>query len=167
MTEKTDLSKAERAFVLEWAEAVSGWGLPRSAGRVHALLLLAQDPLAADDLARILSVARSNISTCLRDLTAMGLVDVAPEIGVRRSRYVAVAEPDRLAAAVLAYQKARLFGPAHAALRSTRLEGAAGSRLAALARYADDIDGRLSAPPPPAEPDGDARKPKKKKKKKA
>ena len=162
MTENTELSKGAAAFVVNWAEAVSGWGLPRSAGRLHGLLLVAEAPMAADDLAATLGVARSNISTSLRDLMAMGLVEAAPEIGQRRTRYVAISEPDAMAAAVFAYQKARLFDPARDALADANVNGAAADRLAGLSGFAATVDAWVAAVDGPIA----NAKPKKKKKKK-
>lgn len=162
MTDKTEISKGAEAFVLNWAEAVAGWGLPRSAGRLHGLLLTSENPLSADDMAAMLGIARSNISTSLRDLLAMGLVEVAPEIGQRRSRYVAVSDPDAMAAAVFAHQKARLFDPALEALAKANIDGAAGERLARLGGYAAAVGSWLSST---AVPTVDVKAKKKKKKK--
>lgn len=162
MTERPKISKNAETFILNWAEAVAGWGLARSAGRLHGLLLVAADPMAADDMAATLGVARSNISTSLRELLAMGLVEPVPEIGQRRARYAAVTTPDVMAAAVFAHQKARLFDPVRDALRSADVEGIGGERVAALHGFATVVDARLMglAGPP------DTAKPKKKKKKK-
>lgn len=162
MTEKTEISKAAEAFVLSWAEAVSGWGLARSAGRLHGLLLVSEHPLEADEMAAALGVARSNISTSLRDLLAMGLVEAVPVIGKRRTSYRAISAPDAMAAAVFAHQKARLFDPARDALASAEVAGAAGERLAGLSGYAAMVDEWLSGGKAPTSNS----KPKKKKKKK-
>lgn len=162
MTEKTELSKGAAAFILNWAEAVADWGLPRSAGRLHGLLLVSDAPVAADEMAAALGVARSNISTSLRDLIAMGLVEAAPEIGRRRARYVAISEPTAMAAAVLSFQKARLFDRAQAALAGADVGGSAGDRLAGLSNYASVIGAWLDGANPPSQ-SGKSKKKKKKK----
>jgi DNA-binding transcriptional regulator GbsR (MarR family) len=162
MTDKTELSKGAEAFILNWAEAVAGWGLPRSAGRLHGLLLVSEQPMAANDLAMTLGVARSNVSTSLRELMAMGLVEAVPEIGQRRTRYAALSESGTMAAAVFAHQKARLFDPAREVLAKADVEGVAGERLAELRGYASGVDSWLANAAGPSD-DG---KPKKKKKKK-
>lgn len=162
MTEKSEISKSAETFVLNWAEAVSGWGLARSAGRLHGLLLVSEGPLDADEMASVLGVARSNISTSLRDLLAMGLVEAVPEIGKRRTSYRAISAPDAMAAAVFTHQKARLFDPARDALANAQVTGTAGERLAGLSGYAALIDEWLSGSKAPPHNS----KPKKKKKKK-
>jgi len=41
--------------------------LNRTVAQIHAVLYRAQKPLAADQIAALLSVARSNVSTSLRE----------------------------------------------------------------------------------------------------
>ena len=160
MTEKAKISKRSEAFVLKWAEAVSGLGLTRSAGRLHGLLLVSEQSLEADEMAAALGVARSNISMSLRDLLAMGLVEPVPEIGKRRTSYQAISAPETVAAAVFAHQKARLFDPIRDALADA--PNAAGERLSGLSAYAATVDQWLADTSGPTA----GTKPKKKKKKK-
>jgi DNA-binding transcriptional regulator GbsR (MarR family) len=44
------------------------WGINRTVAQVHALLVSAAKPLPADQISATLSVARSNVSTSLREL---------------------------------------------------------------------------------------------------
>jgi DNA-binding transcriptional regulator GbsR (MarR family) len=64
------------------------YGVPRSGGRILALLLLAQEPLAPEQLAEILEISRSNISTNLRVLQMSGLVEKVALSGERCDYYV-------------------------------------------------------------------------------
>ena len=50
-------------------------GVPRIGGRILGLLLLAHEPLSAEDLGDILRVSRASISTNIRLLTSSGLVE--------------------------------------------------------------------------------------------
>ncbi len=50
-------------------------GVPRIGGRILGLLLLAHEPLSAEDIATILKVSRASISTNIRLLTSSGLVE--------------------------------------------------------------------------------------------
>jgi len=54
-----ELTKAAREFILHWGEMGSRWGVNRTVAQVHALLYLSVEPLAAEDIAEALSVARS------------------------------------------------------------------------------------------------------------
>jgi DNA-binding transcriptional regulator GbsR (MarR family) len=50
-------------------------GVPRIGGRILALLMIAHEPLSADDIGSILKVSRASISTNMRILTAGGLAE--------------------------------------------------------------------------------------------
>jgi DNA-binding transcriptional regulator GbsR (MarR family) len=78
------LTKAGREFILHWGEMGSRWGVNRTVAQVHALLYLSLEPLTAEDIADELSVARSNVSTSLRELENWQLVQAAHQMGDRR-----------------------------------------------------------------------------------
>jgi len=63
-------------------------GIPRIGGRVLGLLMLAHEPLSADDLARILKVSRASLSTNLRMLTSSGLVEKTSILHDRTTYYI-------------------------------------------------------------------------------
>ena len=62
------LSPVVERVVLHWGEMGSRWGVNRTVAQIHALLYLSDRPLPAEDIADALGVARSNVSTCLREL---------------------------------------------------------------------------------------------------
>jgi DNA-binding transcriptional regulator GbsR (MarR family) len=78
------LTKAACEFILHWGEIGNRWGVNRTVARVHALLYLSAEPLTAEDIAEALSVARSNVSTSLRELQNWQLVHATHQMGDRR-----------------------------------------------------------------------------------
>ena len=62
----------------------SRWGVNRTVAQVHALLYLSAEPLTAEDIMEALSVARSNVSSSLRELQNWGLVHATHQMGDRR-----------------------------------------------------------------------------------
>lgn len=82
---------AER-LVLHWGEMASRWGVSRTVAQIHALLYLATRPLHAEEIAGTLSVARSNVSTSLRELQAWGIVKVTHVLGDRRDYFEPIAD---------------------------------------------------------------------------
>src|SRR5580698_4860205 len=78
------LSKAAGEFILHWGEMGTRWGVNRTVAQVHALLYLSPEPLTAEDIAETLSVARSNVSTSLKELQNWNLVHIDNRIGDRR-----------------------------------------------------------------------------------
>src|SRR5580693_1860528 len=83
------LSKAAGEFILHWGEMGSRWGVNRTVAQVHALLYLSAEPLTAEDIAETLSVARSNVSTSLRELQNWKLVHTTHQMGDRRDFFSA------------------------------------------------------------------------------
>jgi DNA-binding transcriptional regulator GbsR (MarR family) len=78
------LTDSTRQFILHWGEMGTRWGVNRTVAQVHALLYLSPEPLTAEDIAETLSVARSNVSTSLKELQNWNLVQVDSRIGDRR-----------------------------------------------------------------------------------
>ena len=81
------LSPVARKFILHWGEMGSSWGINRSVAQVHALLYAAGEPLHAEDIAGALEMARSNVSTSLKELQSWGLIRVVHKLGDRRDHY--------------------------------------------------------------------------------
>jgi DNA-binding transcriptional regulator GbsR (MarR family) len=83
------LSPIMRQVVLHWGEMGASWGVNRSVGQIHALLYLVGKPLTAEEIADTLSLARSNVSTSLRELQDWELVQRRHEFGDRRDYFSA------------------------------------------------------------------------------
>jgi len=126
MTENTDnaaslkpveLTPAVRRFVLHWGDMGTTWGVNRSIAQIHALLFVSGRPLNAEEIADALQMARSNVSTSIRDLAEWGLVRRAPIMGERRDHYEAEADVWEMASKIVAIRKAREIDPAAEDLR--------------------------------------------------
>src|SRR6267154_317648 len=81
------LTAVGQKFVLHWGEMGTRWGINRTVAQVHALLFLAPKPLPADEISSTLAVARSNVSTSLRELQGWGIVRVVHVLGDRRDHF--------------------------------------------------------------------------------
>src|SRR5258708_18440637 len=73
------LSPVQQRFILHWGEMGLRWGINRTVAQIHALLFLSPRPLAAEEIAATLGVARSNVSTSLRELQNWPIVK-APHV---------------------------------------------------------------------------------------
>jgi DNA-binding transcriptional regulator GbsR (MarR family) len=78
-----------RQVILHWGEMGTKWGVNRSVGQIHALLYLAGRPLTADEIAETLTLARSNVSTSLKELQDWELVHRQHQLGDRRDFFSA------------------------------------------------------------------------------
>src|SRR5215207_6177364 len=79
-------------FVLHWGEMGTRWGINRTVGQIHALLYLSARPLHAEEIAETLAVARSNVSTSLRELQGWGIVRIAHVMGDRRDHFESMSD---------------------------------------------------------------------------
>ncbi|HEX7418213.1 MAG TPA: hypothetical protein VF315_09185 [Steroidobacteraceae bacterium] len=89
----------------------------RSVSQIHALLYASERPLAAEDIAATLGMARSNVSNSLRELLAWEIIGTAAALGDRRVFYQAETDLWVMVQRIAAGRKTRELDPAAAALR--------------------------------------------------
>ncbi|HEX2841711.1 GbsR/MarR family transcriptional regulator [Hyphomicrobium sp.] len=118
ITVKTDtLPPAVERFVVAWGEMGAVWGVNRSVSQIHALLYISDRALSAEEIAERLKLARSNVSTSLRELMSWSLIRRVSALGDRRDFYEAEADVFEMVRRIAANRKAREIDPAIAALR--------------------------------------------------
>jgi DNA-binding transcriptional regulator GbsR (MarR family) len=99
------------AFILHWGEMGTHWGVNRSVAQIHALLYLADRPLHAEEISDSLRLARSNVSTALKELQAYGIVRRSHVAGDRRDHFVAETDLWDLLMRISAERKRREIDP--------------------------------------------------------
>ncbi len=87
---KNTLTPVAQKFILHWGEMGTRWGINRTVAQVHALLFLSPQPLPADEISETLAVARSNVSTSLRELQGWRIVRVVHVLGDRRDHFESI-----------------------------------------------------------------------------
>ena len=105
------LTSIQQKFILHWGEMGTRWGINRTVAQVHALLFLSPKPLHAEDIAASLSVARSNVSTSLRELQGWGIVRVVHVLGDRRDHFESVKDVWEIFRIVAEERKRREIDP--------------------------------------------------------
>jgi len=105
-----------RAFILHWGEMGTHWGTNRSVAQVHALLYLSDRPLPADDIVDQLKLARSNVSTGLKELQGYGIVRRVHVENDRRDHFVAETDLWEMLMRISAERKRREIDPTIALL---------------------------------------------------
>ncbi len=96
------LSQPMQDFILHWGEMGGRWGVNRSQAQIHALLHIAEKPLPAEEIAETLGIARSNVSTALKELTSWGIIRIERQLGDRRDHFAAVQDMMELVKKVVA-----------------------------------------------------------------
>jgi DNA-binding transcriptional regulator GbsR (MarR family) len=103
-------------FILHWGEMGTHWGASRSVAQVHALLYLSDVPLDAEAITEALGLARSNVSTALKELQGFGIVKRIHIPGDRRDYFTAETDLWDLFMAITAERKRREIDPTIAKL---------------------------------------------------
>jgi DNA-binding transcriptional regulator GbsR (MarR family) len=98
------------------------WGINRTVAQIHALLFLSPKPLNAEEIAETLSVARSNVSTSLKELQGWGIVRIVHVMGDRRDHFESLKDVWELFRQVLDERKRREVDPTLSILRDCVIE---------------------------------------------
>ncbi len=153
MTEITvkpiEISPAIRRFILHWGDMGGQWGVNRSVAQIHALLLVSDQPLNAEEIAEALGLARSNVSNSVKELLGWNLIRRAPIEGDRRDHYEAESDMWEMISRIVAMRKARELDPAAKVLDAcladakadSSASGAAVKRLSDLQELISLLDG--------------------------
>lgn len=105
------LTVIQRHYILHWGEMGTRWGINRTVAQIHALLFLSPQPLAAEDIATTLNVARSNVSTSIRELEGWGLVRPVHVLGERREHYESMKDVWEMFRIIVEQRKRREVDP--------------------------------------------------------
>jgi DNA-binding transcriptional regulator GbsR (MarR family) len=146
------LSDSSRQFILHWGEMGARWGVNRTVAQVHALLYLSPEPLTAEDITETLSVARSNVSTSLKELQNWDLVQSDSRIGDRRDYFRTSADVWTLFLTVLDQRVEREILPTLTMLQRCAVEARAerpsqptiAARITAMQVFLEDLLGWYS-----------------------
>ena len=146
------LNDSTKQFILHWGEMGSRWGVNRTVAQVHALLYLSPESLTAEDIAETLSVARSNVSTSLRELQGWNLVQIDSRIGDRRDFFQTSSDVWTLFLTVVDQRVEREIVPTLTMLRRCAIEARAESqtqptiaaRITAMQVFLEELHGWYS-----------------------
>jgi DNA-binding transcriptional regulator GbsR (MarR family) len=141
-----ELSAAKEQFILHWGEMGTRWGINRTVAQVHALLHVSATALTAEEIADTLAIARSNVSTSIRELQGWGLVRQVYVLGDRRQHYESIKDVWEMFRIIIEQRKRREVDPTLDLLRLclSDLEGGGDQytrdRLKELHDFFSDVD---------------------------
>jgi len=139
--ESDKLHPAVQEFVLRWGDLGGQWGVNRSVAQIHALLILSETALNAEEIAEKLGMARSNVSNSVKELLAWKLIRRVPVLGDRRDYYEAETDMWQMANKVAQGRKEREIDPMLAAIDSAMAEADREPLHPAVARRLADMHG--------------------------
>ena len=146
------LTDSSRQFILHWGEMGARWGVNRTVAQVHALLYLSPESLTAEEIADTLSVARSNVSTSLKELQNWSLVQTDSRMGDRRDYFQTSADVWTLFLTVVEQRVEREILPTLTMLRRCAIEAKAerpaqpaiAARISSMQVFVEDLLGWYS-----------------------
>lgn len=117
------LSDRAENFILHWGEMGTKWGINRTVAQVHALLYVWPDPLDTQTIADTLSVSRSNVSNCLKELQSWGIVERVQKMGDRKDYYETMEDVWEMFRIIAEERKKRELDPTLTVLRECTTDG--------------------------------------------
>ena len=139
------LSPELTRFIEDMGLYFENQGTPRIGGRILGLLMIAHEPLSAEDISKILRVSRASVSTNMRLLTSSGMIEKAPVLHDRTTYYAfsEAALEQRLAVGVKAAVVFRKV--AEEGLAALSKDDSARHRLQASIEWADVLARAMQA----------------------
>ena len=104
-------AEAREQLIRTWGQLSSEWGINRTMGQIHALLMIAPQPLTADDIINQLGISRGNVSMNLRGLIDWGLVHKVYIPGDRKEYYACEKDVWTMALRIARERKKRELDP--------------------------------------------------------
>lgn len=85
---KLELSEEKLNFIEKLGIYYEDYGIPRIGGRILGLVVIANEPISAEQISNLLKVSRGSISTNVRLLLTYGLLERTSVTGDRTDYYV-------------------------------------------------------------------------------
>ncbi len=117
-----ELSPIAQKYILHWGELGTRWGINRTMAQIHALLYLSEKPLNAEEICETLELARSNVSTSLKELQNWGIVRTVHLMGDRRDHFESMKDVFEMFRVILNERKRREIDPTLTLLRESVAE---------------------------------------------
>ena len=145
-----EYKEAKENFIQTWGSLGTLWGINKAMAQIHALLLVAPEPLSMEDIMEELHISRGNTSTNLRALMEWGIVFKKNKLGDRKEYFYSEKDVYELARQIGRERSRREIQPTMKVLKevsSMKPDGSVKTKelikqtkeLYALASKADDI----------------------------
>lgn len=106
-----DIKEAKEKFIQAWGTLGSSWGINRTMAQIHALLLIATEPLCADEIMEALQISRGNANMNIRALIDWGLVYKELKPGERKEYFVGEKDMWKVVRQVIIHRKKKELEP--------------------------------------------------------
>ena len=104
-------AEAREQLIRTWGQLSSQWGINRTMGQIHALLMISPQPMTADQIIQELAISRGNVSMNLRSLLEWGLVHKVYIPGDRKEYFASEKDVWNMALQIARERKRRELDP--------------------------------------------------------
>lgn len=122
------MSAITQSFILHFGEMGSKWGFNRTVGQILGLMIITEEMINAEQIAKTLSISRGNVSMALKELQSWRLVKTVHIQGDRKEYYTAIGDIWKMAFTVMEERRKREVEPTLSALRDVLLTEAEGDK---------------------------------------
>ncbi len=106
-----NIAEGKIQFIQSWGVLGSQWGINRTMAQIHALLLVAPEPVTTEDIMEQLSISRGNTNMNVRELIDWNLVDKIIIQGERKEYFSAEKDIWKVATLIMYQRKKRELDP--------------------------------------------------------
>ncbi|HZV68714.1 MAG TPA: MarR family transcriptional regulator [Saprospiraceae bacterium] len=106
-----DYDEARNQLIRTWGQLSTQWGISRTMGQIHALLMISPDPLTTDQIIEVLTISRGNVSISLRGLVEWGIVHKTYIPGDRKEYFASEKDVWKMALQIARERKRRELDP--------------------------------------------------------
>ena len=104
-------SDARKQMIQTWGQLSDQWGINRTMGQIHALLMVSPEPMTTDQIMAELEISRGNVSMNLRGLMEWGVVHKVYMPGDRKEFYTSEKDAWKMALQIAKERKRRELDP--------------------------------------------------------
>jgi DNA-binding transcriptional regulator GbsR (MarR family) len=112
---------ARTKLIQTWGQLSAHWGINKTMGQIHALLMVSAEPLTTDDIMDELAVSRGNVSMNLRNLVEWGVVHKVYMPGNRKEYYASEKDVWKMALQIARERKRRELDPMIQSLKTLQV----------------------------------------------
>lgn len=138
-----ELTESKERFIHAWGTLSAQWGINRTMSQIHALLLLSDKALNADEIMKELQISRGNVNMNLRDLISWGLIFKQLIPGERKEYFIAEKDIWKATRQISRERRRRELTPLLDTMAElkTGLKGDKSAEAQEMLKIVNDIDG--------------------------
>lgn len=106
-----DLEQRQNDFIDFWGQMAPTWGINKTMGQIHALLLSSGSALSTDEIMDSLKISRGNSNMNVRTLMDWGLVHKSFRRGDRKEYFSAEKDMTQVAKSIMLERRKRELEP--------------------------------------------------------